>query len=512
MNKKIIDKIFFAICFCLIFLNIPKLIQMNFIGGILGNKLVFYPLFIGFIYTIYCQYKYKNVLFNFEKFKKYIILFCSVILLSTVIGLFIYPYYDLIMNGPINQIEKLPKVLSILNNMGIYIDEKYLIMLWMIIRTIKSVCLEILYTFGGAYIIYCWYHNRPKEGINILLKSIIVSLTIVLIYSLIDIFYLLGNETATNILIMINPFLHEISTYHNWWPPLLWNEQLRSIFTEPSFFGIYAAFSMPFLWYKFIKVQNLRYKIIFSLILILFIFCLFLTKARTAIALFIGEYFILILYMCYLRNKIFIKSGVMILIFTIISFISANVLISNMTTTNINKINISVYLEDNLGSLASTNKRSNTARYSIMIANFKIGIDYPLLGVGTNLSDAYIPEYLPNMSENNAEVNMWINNQKEQGILKSGYPNLCEYASRLAQNGFIGIIIFLLPAFILLKNLIRKIKERQVHYEQVLIYIVFSISFIGILVAGMSNTINITYCYWILLGLGYALCFDKSLK
>ena len=63
MNKKAINILFFLISLFLIFNNVPKIIQMNFIGGgTLGNKLVFYPLIIGLIYTIYCQYKHKNIL------------------------------------------------------------------------------------------------------------------------------------------------------------------------------------------------------------------------------------------------------------------------------------------------------------------------------------------------------------------------------------------------------------------------------------------------------------------
>lgn len=516
MNIKIIDKIFFLICFCLIFLNIPKLIQMNFMGGMLGNNLVFYPLIIGFIYTIYCQYKYKNVLFNFDKFKKYIILFWSVILLSTVIGLFIYPYYDLIINGPVNQIEKLPKVLSILNNIGIYIDEKYLIMLWMIIRTIKSVCLETFYTFGGAYMIYCWYHERVIDGFKILTKAIVVSVMIVIIYGIIDVFYLLGSDIATNILVTVNPLLHVIKDNGIWWPPLLWKEQLRSIFTEPSYYGIYSSFAMMFLWYKFIRVEKTKYKVIFIAIIFAFTFGLFLTKARTAIALFLGECIILILYMLYLRRKILLQKVMVIFVATAIAFWGANLVIANMGIwqgeNNIDDINMEAYLEDNLGSLASTDKRSNTARYSIMIANLKIGVDYPLLGVGTNLTNAYIPEYFPMMSKNDNEVNMWLKNQKEQGILKSGFPVLGEYTARFAQNGLLGLILFLMPSIILLLNLIKKIRANYNNEDIVMKYVFFSISFIGIMAAGIGDSINITYCYWVLLGLGYALCFDKSLK
>lgn len=62
MNIKVRDGLFFCICFTLIFNNIPKILQMNFLGGsVLGGKLVFYPIFLGIIYTIYCHVKYKNI-------------------------------------------------------------------------------------------------------------------------------------------------------------------------------------------------------------------------------------------------------------------------------------------------------------------------------------------------------------------------------------------------------------------------------------------------------------------
>ena len=64
------------------------------------------------------------------------------------------------MNGPITQIERLPKVVNVLSNFGISVDEKVLTIIWMIQGRIKGTLLEVLYTFGGGYMIYCWYHNN----------------------------------------------------------------------------------------------------------------------------------------------------------------------------------------------------------------------------------------------------------------------------------------------------------------------------------------------------------------
>ena len=142
LNLKICNVLFFLICFSLVFNNIPKPIQMNFIGAILSSKLVFYPFIIGLVYTLYSEYKYKNVFVNFKLFSKFLLIYLVITFLSLIIGLYTYPYYDLIINSPTLQIEKLPKVISILNNLGMYPDEKLLIIFWTIARTLKTTFLE----------------------------------------------------------------------------------------------------------------------------------------------------------------------------------------------------------------------------------------------------------------------------------------------------------------------------------------------------------------------------------
>ena len=107
MQRKICNIIYFFLVAFLIFDNIPNLLRMNFIGGILAIKLSFYPFIVGFVYTLYCQYKYKNVLVNLDKFFKFVMLYLMITLMSLIVGLYNYPYYDLIVNGPITQIEKL---------------------------------------------------------------------------------------------------------------------------------------------------------------------------------------------------------------------------------------------------------------------------------------------------------------------------------------------------------------------------------------------------------------------
>ena len=565
MNRKICDILFFFICLFLIFNNIPKIIQMNFLGGFLGNKLSFYPIFIGLVYTSYCQYKYKNIFVNFDKFLKFILVYLIIILISLIIGLHNYPYYNLVLNGPVTQIEKLPKLIAFFDNIGINANEQIVTALWMFARTIKSCIFEVFYGFGGAYMIYCWYHDNWDIAFKILTKAVLLGLIFIFSYSVIEIFYLAENKIAEKIIIKITPYFHIIKADGTWHPPLLWPGKLRSIFSESSHYGIYFAFAMPILWYVFFMVKNNIFKIFAAINFTIFTFGLFLTQARTAVALFLGEILLLGIFLMILKKRKNFLTFIVVLLCSIFAFGVSNIFITRYIppkavvtakiTNNIikeknrtekkgnniidkkkkennqslsagkkiiknkendiskenllNQKQINDYFEKNLFSLISLNKRSNGARYSVMIADFKIGLNNPLLGVGKELRNAYIPEYLPEISKNNAEVKMWLKNQQRKGILRSGFPKLGEYTSRFAETGLIGLTFFLIPPMILLYKLYHKIIQKDFTINNKLPFVFLTISLIGIMAAGIGDYINITYCYWILLGLGYAMCFGK---
>lgn len=508
---KIYDLLFFLIAIFLLFNNIPDKLQINFIAETLQSKLVFYPIFVGIIYTLYCQYKYKNVLVNFDKFVKFTIVYLGGICLSTIIGVIYYPYYDLIINAPVVQTEKLQIIIGVLNNFGINTDEKVLTILWIAIRSLKNIVFEFIYTFASSYMIYCWYYDNWRKAFNIVIKAILISLIIVFAYCGVELFYLAGNDYATDILITITPYLHTIKGSYNWWPPLLLDGQLRSIFAEPSYYGIYFAFAMPFLWYRFFIVNNTLNKILSYFGILFFSFCLFLTQARTSVALFCGELIVLFIFVILFDNKILFQQFLKLIMCILIAFIMSTGFINNLLANNRYNIDgLESYVESNLLSLSSSEQRSNGARYSIMLTDLKIGLYNPILGVGHGLRSSYIPDYLPEIAQNNREIKMWKQFQQQKGILKSGYPRLGEYTARFGETGIINSFLFLLPAVILLKKLYIKLTDKIISFENKLLYLFFTISLIGIMASGLGDSINITYCYWVLLGLGYAMCFGKE--
>lgn len=511
-ERKVFDYIFFVICLVLIFNDIPKQIQMNFIGGPLGSKLVFYPLIIGIFYTVWCEWKYKNILIKKKQIIKFLGVYIGITFLSLLIGLIFYPFFNDILNGPIAQIDKLPRVLEYLNSNGINIEAETILPLWLIARMVKGFFLEIIYTFVAAFFFYCWYRNEWKTAFKIIVKAILCSISILFIYSfLVEIPYLAGSETCKSILEVINPFIHSIKDDGKWWPPLLWKGQLRSIFAEPSYFGIYTACAMPFLWYMVYKGR----KVAGVLLTYLLAFLLFLTKARTGFMLLLGEILLLIVFfILFERNRDFLKKTGSIILCILISFVGSNLFMSSFIYNKINtsKANITTtmteYIDSNATSLVNPDKRSNRARYSIMEADFRIGLAHPILGVGRGLRNGYIPQYLPEKGKQNGEVKMWLNYRKKLGILKSGFPSLGEYTVRFGETGILGLLAFLAPVLFLFFNMLKKLRENNFQYK--IEYGMYLISLLGIMASSIGDSLNITYCYWVLLGLGYAMCFGKA--
>lgn len=512
MENNMRYNIFFLMVFFIMFANIPQILSLNFIGNFMGKNLSLYPILLGLFYTIYHFSKTKENIFSLtieKRFLVYVTVYIGVIMFSFIHGLFIYPYYDQILSGPATQIEKLPMIQHALQKVGIFISTEMLLKFWMFARPIKGFFLESFWFFTIPFLIYEYFKNDVEKGIQIFVKAIICSVFIVCLYGFLDIGYLSGSKIAENILFTLNPIVHVIKYDGTWWPPLLWQGQLRSLFAEPSYFGIYAAFAMPWLWYFLYKTENYKKKIFLFSLMFFFTFELFLTKARTANVLFVGELFLLFIAMLVQRKKSFVKNTAIVFVCALLAFgfslTAMKVMPGSPKGGDMGYSNAESYLQDNLGSITAANKRSNRARYSILKADIAIGKTAPLLGVGKSLRNAYVSDYLPEEAFSNEEVLTWIRKQKENGIMRSGFPYLGEYSTRFAESGILGLLVYFFPIMYLFYRLFKKIIKKYDNPNEKNVYIFFFISMSGIMASGFGDNLTITCSYWIMLGLGYAL-------
>ncbi|NCD09000.1 MAG: hypothetical protein EOL98_06165 [Negativicutes bacterium] len=475
--------------------NIAVAFPLNIIGGGFANKVSFYPAFFGMMAGIYQQIRFGGHFTNVRAFKRYIAAYFLLLILSTVHGLYIYPFYE---ESGIANINTLQQICGFI---GVYPDNTTMAKFYIAIRIIKNNLLSTVYTFGFSYWIYCLFRDDAKEGMKLVFKGILIAIPVILAYSLVELFYLAGNVTAREILKTVTPYFHEIGSSHNWWPPLLWKNQLRSVFAEPSFFGIYSAFVLPFIWQQQKKIKSVNLFLLFS-----FTFLLFMTKARTGSLIFLMQLIIFALYSLTSVRKEVIFRFVIVLLCSAAAFASSALFINQFMNSGqaagVSRT-VTTYISDNVESVADPTKRSNQSRYSVIIADLRLGFEHPLLGIGTGLRSAYIPQFFPDRKLQNVEMKNWVRLQKEKGILNSTIPNLCEYSGRFAETGFLGLSIFLAPLFYLFIRMRKKMRELPAEDRDQIF--MFGISLLGICASGLSTTFNTTYCYWILLGLGYAI-------
>ena len=535
-----IDILFFLLIFTLIFTYIPKPISLDFFGST-GRELAIYPLGIGMIMTtaygcfisknksLYTEIINDEFLISFiRKIKCYFGILLLVLSCSVILGVIYYPYFGQLLKDATFLPARLVRIVEVFHISDISASG---VKVWLIFKGLKNVFLDTFFLFGGAFLIFLWYRNRISRCFELFIEGIFASLSIIFLYELIEMPYLLGNQTAADILTVINPYIHQIGFLNNnyvgnsetltqafsWWPPLLWKHQVRSIFPEPSYLGLYCAFVIPWIWYLWFQDKRHRLLPINNITLILFMsllyFLVFTTQARTALILFNGEFVLLIFYVVYRRNRETLKKICIVLLLVGIAF-SANlafVQLENLSNSELDKSSLSFegasknYISANITSAVGKDKRSNRARFSLMEAEIKVWLEHPVLGVGKGLKAAYIPEKLPADSIKSSEVRMWLNRLHANGALKASFPDVSEYTAKLCEMGFLGCTLYYLPAFYLFFYFLYFLWKSRDHsqfqglQDRVSFYL---ISLSGMLAGGVSTSLNVNYCFAILLGIG----------
>lgn len=499
--------------------SIPKEYMISLIGG----RLSVYFIIFGLLSCIFEYFKFKFDFLNYKKFILYIIVFMLWQSFSLVYGIINYPFEEFLQSFDGGKFDVLVDKFP---NIDVLIDKITLVKIYLFLRLlINLVIIPTITYWGFAFLIYHIYQKEPQNIFYLVRKYVRYLVIICGLYSLLEIAYLKFNsEIAVQILKFINPYFYDIAFGHGWWPPLIWKNQLRSLCTEPSFFGIVAAFCIPYLWsyiYGKTGIKNF-------LLVCYFTFLIFLTRARTATLLYFGEVFLLYSIVIFDNVKKMYKSIAIITISvllgfslnvieynTIISFFKTSVIFSEQAevyksidlrkadikiyqeenvvknnTDNQNKTeNTKEYLKNNVFSILDKNARSNEARFINLSANLRVEADNPIFGVGNGLKNAYIAEALTEDDLKNAEVANWHTTTYEVGPFKSEFPVVNNFANFLVNNGIIGLILWLLPIGYIMLLISKNYKILVSEYT----FTFSAISFCGCIAAMFSNAVWPTY-------------------
>lgn len=503
MNDLWRDRLFGAVCFALPFLFIPKIFWPPFIGGYLSTMLILWPLLAFYGYTAYCYRKGKFSFYCLKRFLMFAGAYAGILLLALVWGLYEYPYYDLIFNGPPGQIEKLDKVLSFLHNRGISVNEEWLLGVWIVIRYLKGIFFDCFYMFFCSYLIYCWYRRDPLKAGEIFDKALTYVVPIIIGYACIEVISFFGMAWAKGVLVTVNPLLHAIAENWDWWPPLLWVGRIRSIFPEPSQFGMYMGAIIPFFWMRMISGKRRWQDVCLSTVLMILIF---LSISKTSSWLLIGEAVIFGLFLLCLQKWSYLKRFLMIPFCMVIAFgVSAwwislyplQVKQENQITASVKEV-----MDENSG--------SNAARFSILKSDMRIWKDHWLLGVGSGLKAAYVPEYLTEAEKAVPEVEMWLEKQEIKGILKEPIGCISEWTDRLATTGILGFLAYFFPEILLLGMLVKKRKIFMTNEKMCLGLLPVLTAIAGVLASGFSGMMATFHSLWILLGIAFAYVLQEK--
>lgn len=363
-----------------------------------------------------------------------------------------------------------------------------------------------------------------EKGFEDIRNSVLALALLLGAYSVIELSWLKFNsKVAENILVFINPHLYAPATNHGWWPPLLWPGRLRSLLREPSYFGILSSFLLPFLWSW---IWERSHKVFYGFLIGYFCLMIAATNSRTAVSVTAFELLLLIVSAALIRTVDYTRKAVVVLCICVCGF--------GVNLINFNAIDLKVipnvsaaeiiqddskskkpadgyilmmprkYLEDNIGSVISTNKFSNNARLAVVLADLNVIRQHPITGVGQNLNGGYMLDALPDYAYHNAEIKVWIdnieNNKKDTYLLKDVFPVLNIYTNLGVSCGIIGVLLYI--GFIICP-LIKVIQYRKnIHGNPYIIFM--SISLLGLTLSGFSNNeyancigipVGLLWCY-----------------
>lgn len=519
IDSRIRDVLFFLIAALFMFSEIPEFLQVPLLGGPLPNDFVIYPLIIGLMYTTYIAYKNNNILISFRGFKKFVLVFWGISFISLICGLLNYPSYEIIAEGPTIKSSVFSYVFLMFNFWGITLSNEQAVMIFITIRELRNILLYSLYTWGGSYMVFCWYHNDVKRALKVFACGCTVSLIVFMIFGVLNILSLAGNIEIKNFMYHeLYPYILQSSRVVNNNGEFYYRiDQLRACLPEPSQIGNYAAVIFPLLLTSLYSISNKLVKAFIYVGIGIFVYMCFLTQSRTPLFI-VGGIFIIFLILSFFVSMKNIKTIILLLCVITISFgASLNFIsqhlqvvgVSNKRVENMGNNIVNNYVKGNVESInlnGDSQRAGNSSRKALIMIHVREGLDYPLLGVGSGLSSGYDLIYVTQDELKNKEIKLFVESIKKEGILESKLNLYAqnEFIQRFSENGILGLIIFLFPFGFILWKLARLFYQKRKQGETAIICMWAFISVLATLISSANGSAIMMYNIWPILGISYA--------
>lgn len=481
------------ICFCMMIFTLPiTMLPARYTIPILGGNLPEIFLLFSIIFCVIYVVIDHDISFP-RNGMIYFLCFFTWSLFCLIWGWLNFPYYDAAVDASLRN----SRMVSVLSNVfPTAQDNTAFLHIKMLFSYFWYMIRGFFFTFLGTwFILYTFLYKRKFKELQKGGYNAIYGLSIVMVlYSIPEIIWLwTGNITCANLLSFINVHLYDPVVNNGWWPPLLWNGQLRSVCLEPSYFGIITTFLLPFLAIDIHK----KFKLWKFLIFFMLVFMIFMTKARTATVVFLGEsliFFIFSIVYRYTNWKRTICTLCAVIIGTFCLYVGTSTL--SYQDTSASDLT-GKYINENIVSVVGKDKRSNSARFGNTVALINIGMDYPITGVGMGFHSPYMTNRFPDFAQDNSEVKNWLKDMREKTFLESGLPVLNEYAALFAWEGILGVVLFLLPPLYLIKKyLVWQHDHCYMTFKMICLIVALIGQMVCMLSAGMFLTYPLTL--WIL--------------
>ena len=445
--------IMYMVIMAMPFTCLPKGVQVIAMGSVLSNLLIG----IGLLVMMVEYYYYRFVVDR--RFKYFIILFLGWQIISLAVGIIGYEYNECLT---LNQFDKLQKILAFLSAKGIVLDELIMIKCWLFLRFSKDILLNSMSFAYVGLLVYHLYGKNFQRGFEDIRKGCLTLMCFMGCFSIFELAWLkCGFAWAEAILKALNPMFLDIDGSHGWWPPILSISGVRSLCSEPSFFGILCAFILPFIWsYVFER----RHTVFISLLLCYVNLMIASTNSRTAVAITLAQIILLLLYAILVHQK---KYVVPVLLICVVSMMGYGLNLVDwksytdkifpaqtiaMESGKYYQIKTAAeFVDKNISTLGSVQARSNTQRVGSWGAYFNVALEHPIVGTGRGMHTAYVDANIPDFAKDNHEIKRWHKLIQEQGVFKSFYPELNKFAGVAAQAGLVGLGIYLIPWLYVLK-------------------------------------------------------------